>query len=800
MNRYFTFAVLVATLAASAASGQWLEKFIWLPDTMCGIEEPNKMLVVPSESTVFLVMAGEDPHPGLFAHHLVFNGYTGRKVAKVPLPSPVGDLCYCPVTNKVYVSGWFHDTLFAVDAHSNQRTGHVLLGGPAVSLAYSPAANRIYCAIPTLRQVAVVDCGSDSVIARVGLWDEPWLVRSAPEVNKIYCALQGGDSALAVITTEDDSVSAPPGFDDMSLDDMLYNAANRTLYCIDVYHVRMGIMSCDHDSVRTWLAGIGDLRTCVGAHGERVYASSYDESRLYVVSAGSDSVVDTVETVNEPRTMAYDSVDNLLYLSDGPCVVRVLDCATNRLIDSIWVGNEEEENCPVFGYDRSLNRMYVLTLDLIMMDAGTHGILSRTELWYSACEIAHSPVSGKLYTSGELSSLTEALYVLDDSSYSITAVLDHVADPHTLLYIPGENKLYCSDSGRRICVRDCASDSIVTWIDGSFRSEGMAYSSVGNKLYLSGDSVIRVVDCAGDTHLPPVRLSQNEGPRNMSYCPTHNTVYTGTGSVEPGYALIIDGYADTVLARLELVGPPKVWCYVSSRDFMCCIMGIDYGLVTAIDATTNHVAGTVAVGTNPTALAYSPRSNKLFVGNYGDATVTVIDCATMVPVATFAVDIFPNWFVCDTIADIVYLVHGYYGPVSIIDARTNRVTATIGTGIGTRPPVWSSATRCLYVPALGSSVTVIKDTAVAGISSSPAAVPRHAASASLVRGVLVLPSAAGVERQASSVLLDISGRKVLDLLPGPNDVRHLAPGVYFVREPSAADGKPSAIDKVIVTR
>ncbi|UCG43263.1 MAG: hypothetical protein JSU73_01200, partial [candidate division WOR-3 bacterium] len=29
-------------------------------------------------------------------------------------------------------------------------------------------------------------------------------------------------------------------------------------------------------------------------------------------------------------------------------------------------------------------------------------------------------------------------------------------------------------------------------------------------------------------------------------------------------------------------------------------------------------------------------------------------------------------------------------------------------------------------------------------------------------------------------LLDITGRKVMDLAPGPNDVRHLSPGVYFV--------------------
>jgi len=54
----------------------------------------------------------------------------------------------------------------------------------------------------------------------------------------------------------------------------------------------------------------------------------------------------------------------------------------------------------------------------------------------------------------------------------------------------------------------------------------------------------------------------------------------------------------------------------------------------------------------------------------------------------------------------------------------------------------------------------------------------------IVRGVLEMPEATGRKPQASSVLLDIGGRKVLDLQAGPNDVSRLASGVYFVRAES----------------
>jgi len=68
----------------------------------------------------------------------------------------------------------------------------------------------------------------------------------------------------------------------------------------------------------------------------------------------------------------------------------------------------------------------------------------------------------------------------------------------------------------------------------------------------------------------------------------------------------------------------------------------------------------------------------------------------------------------------------------------------------------------------------------------------------IVRGMLFMPEASSHKPQAAS-LLDISGRKVLDLKSGANDVRALAPGVYFVRE---AQVQPQAQDirKVVITR
>ena len=66
----------------------------------------------------------------------------------------------------------------------------------------------------------------------------------------------------------------------------------------------------------------------------------------------------------------------------------------------------------------------------------------------------------------------------------------------------------------------------------------------------------------------------------------------------------------------------------------------------------------------------------------------------------------------------------------------------------------------------------------------------------IIRGVLFLPQTSSHTPQAASCLLDVSGRRVMNLRAGANDVRALAPGVYFVRT-AQAQAQAQAVRKVI---
>jgi hypothetical protein len=96
-----------------------------------------------------------------------------------------------------------------------------------------------------------------------------------------------------------------------------------------------------------------------------------------------------------------------------------------------------------------------------------------------------------------------------------------------------------------------------------------------------------------------------------------------------------------------------------------------------------------------------------------------------------------------------------------------------------------------------------------GLVGNPTPGLSRALHASHVRGVLNLPRDQGAGHDPIAhgqlgscpkpvALLDATGRKVLDLAPGPNDVSRLAPGVYFVH--SRLDRRQSSVSKVVITR
>jgi YVTN family beta-propeller protein len=182
--------------------------------------------------------------------------------------------------------------------------------------------------------------------------------------------------------------------------------------------------------------------------------------------------------------------------------------------------------------------------------------------------------------------------------------------------------------------------------------------------------------------------------------------------------------------------------------------------VTVIDGATDSVLATVPTGDEPRALCYDPQNNKVYCANNSGASVTVIDG-----------------------------VH-------------DSVVTTISVGAGPIAFAWNPVQNRVYVAnSEGSSISVLRDSG-GGVEEAPNAKVRTRNAATVVRGVLNLGVDSGQYSAFRADLLDATGRRFAVLHRGANDVSHLAPGVYFIREERAESREQSttSVRKVVVTR
>jgi aminopeptidase N len=77
--------------------------------------------------------------------------------------------------------------------------------------------------------------------------------------------------------------------------------------------------------------------------------------------------------------------------------------------------------------------------------------------------------------------------------------------------------------------------------------------------------------------------------------------------------------------------------------------------------------------------------------------------------------------------------------------------------------------------------------------------PPVVSGATIVRDILLFMPVSTLKHQTPNWLADAAGRKVMELEVGANEVRHLAPGVYFICQASGIERQALAVTRVVLT-
>jgi len=770
----------------SAVHGQYVESTIYLPDSVSGLHNVNSLLFHSPSNTMYV--GGDD-------YFLVaVDAQTNAKLTKVGLGGGPHLLCSDAPGNKVYCTN-YSGSVTVVDGATNQSIKTIPVERYVTELIYVERANKVYMGNASDTLLRVIDCATDLMAARIPVGPCPQALCHNPRLNRVYCVNSNDD--VVVIDCAADTVVGTIWMRGVGPHDICYDSATDCVYTTNSASASVSVIDCAGDSfVRLVPVGRKPGVISAGPPG-KVYCANYSDSSVAVVSG---SGVETIRTCPYPRALSYDPVNNKVYCAcEYSNTVTVIDAATDSVIARV-----------------------------------------RTGYSYYTAALCHNPAGNNTYVACGRDDVVDAIGGVSDSVEAVITFWS--CSPGPLCYNTTNNQLYCLDRQNNLLfVIDSDSNRILKILKTGIGSEALIWSSASNKVYFANteDSTVSVLDCASDSIVATVTTGYQP---NALCCSDDGRVYVAN---DEGGVAIVDGAGDTVRAVIPAGRYVRALCYdrTDNRVYFRQYYG---DTVRAIDVVGDSVVATIPLPASAGgAICWNQNHDKLYMCCPSSESVTVIDCRGDTVLGSVGVSTGLGLMYSDSVCDKVYCADRWNGYLRIIQASTDTLCANLYVGyvtaitdngkrgpanrlyctvadrwadqvavvhtyktdtvlrsisVGYRPGAvaWNPAYSRIYVSnRYGSSISVIRDTLSPGVEEAMNDERGTMNNrATVVRGVLLLPQLLPLH----SSLLSSDGRKVMHLSPGANDVRALAPGVYFVREePQAAGHKPQAVRKVVLT-
>jgi YVTN family beta-propeller protein len=258
----------------------------------------------------------------------------------------------------------------------------------------------------------------------------------------------------------------------------------------------------------------------------------------------------------------------------------------------------------------------------IYNDAGKQ--MHRVSVGAAPVSIAVNGENGRVYVANAGDGTVS---VIDGNSDAVAATIPIGSHPYSIAADPATGKVYITHTfGDQLSILDGATNKVTDLKTGS--SDLIAINSRTETIYLLGyGSVVKMLDEASQKisvrpvgkHAWGLMLNETTGMVYVTRIESADLAALTAGSSAP--AILPAGAIPCAIA----VGSKGNTLYVAN-----------YGdkTVTVIDAKTGHARATVRVGDHPKSIAFDPNRNLVYVANTGGGSITVIDAASNAVLAT----------------------------------------------------------------------------------------------------------------------------------------------------------------------
>jgi len=753
----------------SICSGQWLERQVILGDTLGGIYAPRGFATNPLSGSEYVAAMPVR----------IFDPATRLKVRDLDVS---GGVVFCPSSGKGYVV--WRETLLIVDAAADTTMGRAALSFVPDFQVYSPASNRLYLGANGADTLLVFDPDGDTVLHRIGIGAAARALVWDAARNRMYIGVASDAGVLKVLDCAADTLLPDVWIGFTTLEALALSTVSRKIYCTGTVSDSWGgIVAVSTDSLVLvdTVTQSGEVDVMVYSPvTDRVYCPAADVESLLVIDCRSDSIRAQLEAPYV-TALAVSTLNGKAYVGLEDSTELVVLDTLDSIVGRIPTPNVPYQYTTTLAFRPDRNELYGITTSsrVFVVDASADTVTSVLNYaTYLPRQIVHNPAGNKLYL---LCPAQDEVLVVDSTFAVPKHILGGATDSDALPVLnPALNRLYVAD-GDALRVIDCNSDSLleskpmygidapipvmVPYINRLFVFEGSG----------SADSVY-AYDFLRNTVAAILYLS--DGVPSAVFDPRTNRIYFAcedppavralnpvTGIVERTFDLA--GYSNDGRLALNLdLGRLYYTDQSPNRMF-------------TIDLLAGSVIDTESLPWDIDTMFLDRRLQKPYLCSRQHVGILVYDCNRAKVIDTIAAD-YHYAGLLDELNDKLYLRYG-----AVVDCRYDSLVTTLPDSLNPRSMAWDPIDNRVF-QANANWLYVYRDGPY-GVQEQKVGFQERRC-ATIVRGVLFLPRdmteiRPGIsDRVPRPVLLDISGRKVLDLRAGANDVRALPTGVYFIRQ------------------
>ena len=285
------------------------------------------------------------------------------------------------------------------------------------------------------------------------------------------------------------------------------------------------------------------------------------------------------------------------------------------------------------------------------------------------------------------------LSVINGSTNKVIQTIGVGSEPYGGAYDPQNKELYIVDYGdlysSSVTVINSTTNKVIKTIVSSAGSQAIsaAYDSHNHDVYVAnfGNDTVSVINTSNNKVFATFHVGPNSfggGPSAIIFNP-HNDELYATGGLDTNAIYVISDSNNSVIKTITDPGSfpyPLAEGLNPSNDELY-VANFGDNDVAVINCRTNTVLTTVPVGDAPDGVGFDASNRDMYVSNYVGASVSVINMKNSV-IKTISVGTGPSLPGYDPQNKEMYVPNWATDTVSVIDSNTNKVVATIAVGTG----------------------------------------------------------------------------------------------------------------------